>query len=98
MLQTICYGKPSILIPTPSHTEQMNNAMKGVALGIALIVKQDKISRKVLLSAIKEITMNERYATRVQQIKDNVSQWDGLETAAQTILNVGNGDKLHVYA
>jgi len=98
MLQTICYGKPSILIPTPSHTEQMNNAMKGVALGVALIVKQDKISRKVILSAIKEIAMNERYANRVQQIKDSVSQWDGLETAVQTILNVGNGDKPNVYA
>jgi UDP:flavonoid glycosyltransferase YjiC (YdhE family) len=98
ILQTICYGKPTILIPTPSHTEQMNNAKKGVALGVALSVKQDKISRKVLLSTIKEIVKNERFSNRVQQIKDSVSQWDGLETAIQTILSIGNGGRSCVYA
>jgi UDP-N-acetylglucosamine:LPS N-acetylglucosamine transferase len=98
ILQTICYGKPTILIPTPSHTEQMNNAKKGVALGVALTVKQDKISREVLLSTIKEIVKNDRFSNRVQQIKDSVSQWDGLETAIQTILSIGNGGRSCVYA
>ncbi|NIQ04876.1 MAG: hypothetical protein GWO20_03810, partial [Candidatus Korarchaeota archaeon] len=40
LTQCICYGKPMILIPTPGHTEQLNNAMRARKLGVANIIDQ----------------------------------------------------------
>jgi UDP-N-acetylglucosamine--N-acetylmuramyl-(pentapeptide) pyrophosphoryl-undecaprenol N-acetylglucosamine transferase len=98
MLQTICYGKPAILVPTPSHTEQINNARRGVALGVAKIVEQDKLNKGALLRAIRETMENERFLERVQEIQKDVCKWDGLEIAIGAIIDVAEGGKEFVSA
>ncbi|MCW3980893.1 MAG: hypothetical protein NWF11_05405, partial [Candidatus Bathyarchaeota archaeon] len=98
MLQTICYGKPAILVPTPSHTEQINNARRGVALGVAKIVEQDKLNKGALLRAIRETMENERFLERVQEIQKDVCKWDGLEIAIGAINDVAEGGKEFVSA
>ena len=47
--QSICFGRPMILIPTPSHTEQYNNSKKAEELGVAEIIEQEHLSKKILL-------------------------------------------------
>ncbi len=98
ILQTICYGKPTILIPTPSHTEQFNNARKGVALGVALTIEQENLSRETLLSKIKEIIRDRRFKEKTVEIQKEVSLVDGLETAIETTLKVAKGGKACVFA
>ncbi|MFQ6068448.1 MAG: UDP-N-acetylglucosamine--N-acetylmuramyl-(pentapeptide) pyrophosphoryl-undecaprenol N-acetylglucosamine transferase [Candidatus Bathyarchaeia archaeon] len=98
VLQTICYGKPTILIPTPSHTEQLNNAKKGVELGVAMMIEQENINKEVLLSTIREIMKEECFSARAMEIQQEVSAIDGLETAIETTLEVAEGGKTHVYA
>jgi UDP-N-acetylglucosamine--N-acetylmuramyl-(pentapeptide) pyrophosphoryl-undecaprenol N-acetylglucosamine transferase len=98
LLQTICYGKPAILIPTPSHTEQLNNARKGVALGVALMIEQENLSRETLLSKIKEIMKDGKFAEKSVEIQKEVSLADGLETAIETTLEVVEGGKACVSA
>jgi UDP:flavonoid glycosyltransferase YjiC (YdhE family) len=89
----MCYGKPSILIPTPNHTEQLNNAGKAVELGVASIVDQDSLSKETLLSRIDEIVKSERFLERVRGVQEEVSTLDGLEIAIETTIKVAQGGK-----
>ena len=83
--QTICYGKPLILIPTPSHTEQVNNARKVVELGVAEIVKQEELRKDILLMAVRHVLENSGIPERTKQLRKKIMRWDGLETAAKII-------------
>jgi len=91
VLQTICFGKPAILIPTPNHTEQHNNARKAVKLGVALMIEQDSLSREALLFAIREITKDECFMKKVTEVQKKVTVLNGLETAIETTIEVAEG-------
>lgn len=84
--QSICYGKPVILVPTPSHTEQYNNAKKAVDLGVAQLITQRALSRTVLLKAVRKLLENKLHE-RSEHLQKEVTQWNGLETAAKTIVD-----------
>lgn len=98
ILQTMCYGKPTILIPTPSHTEQFNNAKKAVKLGIALVIEQDNLNRETLLAVIKEIVEDKYFMERTLKIQKEVSDVDGLEKAIETIIEIAERGKARVSA
>jgi len=85
--QAICYGKSLILVPTPSHTEQLNNAKKAVELGVAKIVQQEDLNKDILLAAVRKILENSKFRERTEQIQKEVTKWDGLETAAKIIID-----------
>ena len=85
--QAVCYGKPLILVPTPSHTEQLNNARKAVELGVAEIIQQEDLNKDVLLAAVRKILENSNFRERTEQIRKEVMKWDGLETAAKIIVD-----------
>jgi len=86
--QAMCYGKPMILVPTPSHTEQLNNAKRVAELGIAQVVEQDMISRETLIDAVDLLLKDERHMKRTEEIQDVVSNLNGLNTAVETITRV----------
>jgi UDP-N-acetylglucosamine--N-acetylmuramyl-(pentapeptide) pyrophosphoryl-undecaprenol N-acetylglucosamine transferase len=82
--QSICYGKPVILVPTPSHTEQLNNAKKAVDLGVAELILQENLNREVLLKAVKKL-LDAKHQERSKQLQNEVLQYNGLDTAAKII-------------
>ena len=83
--QAMCYGKPSILIPTPSHTEQISNAKQALDLGVSKIIPQAELSRERVLETIKQI-LNSDMLGKLKQIQKDVSKYNGLENAVQTIV------------
>jgi UDP:flavonoid glycosyltransferase YjiC (YdhE family) len=83
--QAFCYGKPLILVPTPSHTEQHNNAKKAVKLGVAKIIQQKDLTKDVLLKAARNVLENTEISEKAEQLQKEVTKWDGLETAAKII-------------
>ena len=85
--QSVCYGKPQILVPTPNHTEQLNNAKKAAELGIADIIRQEDLNKKGLLATVRKILDNKHFQERSEQIRKKVMKWDGLETAAKIIVD-----------
>ncbi len=85
--QSVCYGKPLILVPTPSHTEQLNNAKKAVELGIAEIIQQEDLTKNVLLATVRKFLDTDKFQERAEQIQKEVMKWDGLETAAKIIVD-----------
>jgi len=89
--QSICYGKPMILVPTPSHTEQLNNAKNAVELGIAEMIEQDDLNKHILLATVEKILENGRFQERAKQIQEDIKELDGLETAVQMIIDAAEG-------
>jgi UDP-N-acetylglucosamine--N-acetylmuramyl-(pentapeptide) pyrophosphoryl-undecaprenol N-acetylglucosamine transferase len=85
--QSVCYGKPQILVPTPNHTEQFNNAKRAVELGVAEIIHQEDLSKNVLLAMVQKILDNSHFQEKSEQIRREVKEWDGLETAVKIIVH-----------
>jgi UDP-N-acetylglucosamine--N-acetylmuramyl-(pentapeptide) pyrophosphoryl-undecaprenol N-acetylglucosamine transferase len=83
--QAMCYGKPSILVPTPSHTEQISNAKQALDLGVSKIIPQAELSRERLLKIIRQI-LDSEMPSKLEQMQKDVSKYDGLENAVQTII------------
>ncbi|UCC33192.1 MAG: hypothetical protein JSW53_05325 [Candidatus Bathyarchaeota archaeon] len=86
LTQSISYGKPLILVPTPSHTEQLNNARRAVQLGIAEMIEQRNLNKEALLKAIQRILGEPRFRERAEQIQREISEFNGVETAIQSII------------
>ncbi|KPV64679.1 MAG: undecaprenyldiphospho-muramoylpentapeptide beta-N- acetylglucosaminyltransferase [Candidatus Bathyarchaeota archaeon BA1] len=91
LTQSICYGKPMILVPTPSHTEQLNNARKAAELGIAEVIEQDHLNKQTLLTAVRKFLGANQFQERIKQIQEDILKLNGLEAAIQTIMMVAEG-------
>jgi len=76
--QSICYGKPSLIIPTPSHTEQQNNSRRAEELCVAKVMNQQKLTPESVLSGIKTL-IDTDYSKRANQLAKNVASFDGTE-------------------
>jgi uncharacterized protein (TIGR00661 family) len=84
LTEAISYGKPLILIPTPSQTEQYNNAKRATQLGVAKLLDQRNLNSKSLYSTIDEIFAGD-YLSRVGQVKDAVSRFNAVDTIVDII-------------
>jgi UDP:flavonoid glycosyltransferase YjiC (YdhE family) len=82
--QAICYGKPFLTVPTPSHTEQQNNASRAEALGVAKVLNQRRLSFEYVLSNIKEI-LSKGYAERAEQLQREVGNYDATKAIVAAI-------------
>jgi len=78
LTQCFCYGKPMILIPTPSHTEQIVNAKQVADLGAAKIVQQEKLSREKLATTVQQV-LESRMPERLEEIQREVLKYNGLK-------------------
>ena len=95
LTQSIYYGKPMILIPTPSHTEQMNNAQRVEEMGIAKVIEQNVLSSENLLRAVNTILLNDSYRRKLGEIQEKIIKINGLETIVNIILKVAEGKFIH---
>jgi uncharacterized protein (TIGR00661 family) len=88
LTQSMSYGKPMILIPTPSHTEQLSNAYRLKELGIAEVLEQQDVNRETLLKTIRKMLNDDSYRRRMSEIHKEISKLNGLKTAVETIIKV----------
>ena len=82
--QAMCYGKPSILIPTPNHTEQLNNARQAEKLDVARFILQENLTKTRLLRTIDQI-LKSTIPKKLREIQDEMSEHDGLRNAVDVI-------------
>jgi len=88
LTQSMSYGKPMILIPTPSHTEQLNNAYRLKELGIAEVLEQHDVSKETLQRTVRKMLNDKSCMKRVNEIQRDISELNGLKTAVNTIIEV----------
>jgi UDP-N-acetylglucosamine--N-acetylmuramyl-(pentapeptide) pyrophosphoryl-undecaprenol N-acetylglucosamine transferase len=82
--QCMCYGKPMILVPTPSHTEQISNAKQAESIGVAKIILQNRLSGEKLLQNVRA-TLRDEMVKRAAQVQEEALRYDGLENAVRTV-------------
>ncbi|MEM3731486.1 MAG: glycosyltransferase [Candidatus Bathyarchaeia archaeon] len=87
LTQSLCYGKPMILIPTPSHTEQISNAKQAEKLGIARVIQQEELSNERLLKEVKQV-LNDGTTSRLKRIQKEVLAHDGLKNITSAIIEL----------
>ncbi len=68
IMQSVCYGKPSIIVPTPNHTEQYSNARRAMELGVSEVIQQEELSRNGLLEAAERLLTDPGYEERLSEI------------------------------
>ena len=88
LTQSMSYGKPMILIPTPSHTEQLNNAYRLKELGVAEVLEQHDVNKETLLRMIRKMMNDDSYRRRMDEIHKDISKLNGLKTAVEMIMRV----------
>jgi UDP:flavonoid glycosyltransferase YjiC (YdhE family) len=81
--QAMCYGKPIILVPTPGHTEQINNAKQARDLGVAKILLQKELSKETLMKTVKQILSVTD--GKLKAIQQEVLQYNGVDDVVKTI-------------
>jgi len=74
-----------ILVPTPSHTEQLNNAKQAEKLGVAKVIEQEELNKGKLLENVQQI-LESRIPEKLKQMQKEVLKYNGLENAIETII------------
>ena len=82
--QSICYGKPSIIVPTPSHTEQQNNSRRAEELGVGRTLDQMKLDFDSVVSGVR-VLLGEGYIERAEELQRKVSGFDGAAAIVEAI-------------
>jgi UDP-N-acetylglucosamine--N-acetylmuramyl-(pentapeptide) pyrophosphoryl-undecaprenol N-acetylglucosamine transferase len=85
LTQCMCYGKPMILVPTPSHTEQLNNAKQAEEIGVAKVIEQKKLNKEKLLENVQQILKSE-IPEKLREVQKEVMEYNGLENAVRAII------------
>ena len=92
IMQSIFYGKPMILVPTPSHSEQLSNAMQAEKIGVANVIGQDRLNKESLLAKVKGM-LNITALEKLEEIQLIVQEYNGLEKAVREIIEItGNNN------
>ena len=84
IMQCISYGKPSIVIPTPNHTEQYANARRASELGFSFALHQVELSRELLFETVNAIISDGGYNRRLEEFNLNKHS-DGIENTLAEI-------------
>ncbi len=84
--EALLCGKPLVLIPTPKHTEKMENAKSVHSKGLGKIVKQEDVRRE-LIQAIRSVLSDHRMKERVLNFMRRYEEWDFLDRAVGPILS-----------
>jgi len=85
IMQTICYGKPSVIIPVPKHPEQYGNARRAMELGVARAIHQHELTRGRLLWEVERMLSSKRARSVLEKISRDEHLGDGLERVLETL-------------
>jgi UDP-N-acetylglucosamine--N-acetylmuramyl-(pentapeptide) pyrophosphoryl-undecaprenol N-acetylglucosamine transferase len=85
IMQSICYRKPSIIIPVPKHPEQYGNARRAMELGVARAIHQSSLSKENLLKMVDEVANDGRYRGKLRDINSKKRLDMGLENTLEVI-------------
>ena len=85
IMQSICYGKPAVIIPVPRHPEQYGNARRAMELGVATAIHQRDIDRDSLVALLDRMMGSSRYRWVLDDINSKEHLGDGLENTLEVI-------------
>lgn len=87
IMQNICYGNPSIIIPTPNHTEQYANARRAKELNVAEALHQKDVSKESLIETIEQLLIDHSYKEKLHEL-NSLGMSNGLENILSEIIKL----------
>ena len=85
LMQSISYGKPSVIIPVPKHPEQYGNARRAMELGVAKSIHQSDVTLEHLIQRIDELLESCKSKKTLYMINEKEHLGDGLARTIETI-------------
>jgi UDP:flavonoid glycosyltransferase YjiC (YdhE family) len=82
-----------VLIPTPSHTEQLNNANRVRELGIAEVLRQNDVNADLLIQTVEKMLFEKSYREKMEEVRRQISGLNGLGRVVETIVTVAENYK-----
>ncbi len=80
--QSILYSRPMVLIPTPNHTEQLNNAKRARELGVAVVLPQHRLSAESLRRSVYQALELAR-SSRLEKLSKLCRDLGGVDSVAE---------------
>jgi uncharacterized protein (TIGR00661 family) len=90
LMQSIIYGKPSVIIPVPKHTEQYGNARRAMELGVAKAIHQKDLSIDYVIKKINQLLSSESTRATLGEIINMEYLSKGLDLALEAISELIN--------
>ncbi len=87
LMQSICYGKPSIIIPVPNHPEQYGNARRAQALGVSRAIHQRNVSKDEMILLAGELIDNREVRAHLREM-EALGLGDGVEKSVKNITSL----------
>jgi len=87
IMYCMAYGRPMLIIPMPSHTEQMLNALRVKKLGVAKVMLQEELSVEKASRAL-EALMEDEYLRSARAVWEVASGLDGAGEVVKSILRL----------
>ncbi len=85
IMQSICYSKPSVIIPVPRHPEQYGNARRAMELGVATAIHQRDIDGDSLVAIVDKMVGSRRYKRFLDDINSKEHLGDGIGNTLDVI-------------
>jgi UDP:flavonoid glycosyltransferase YjiC (YdhE family) len=87
MMQSICYGKRSIIIPVPDHPEQYGNARRAQEYGVAYAIHQRSIDRDRILLLAEEMLGDDSFQERLSELNPE-HMGDGVGKSIEALADI----------
>ncbi len=84
--QSVSYGKPMVVLPIENHSEQIGNGKKVSELGLGVCI-DSCLETESLLEATEEISSDDKYTSRAQEIAEIAEKHNGSENAVNAVLS-----------
>ena len=88
--QSLSYGKPMIVLPIEKHPEQIGNGSKVSELGAGICVKAEDLNTETLLESAEQISSDDKYTKRAQEIAKVAENYEGPPNAVRAVLSACN--------
>ena len=88
IMYCMAYGKPMLVVPTPSHTEQMLNALRVKKLGVAEVLLQEELSTEKAGDALRSLLEDDEHVKSVRAMGKVASGLDGVGEVVKAVLDL----------
>ncbi|MFH1179313.1 MAG: glycosyltransferase [Candidatus Bathyarchaeota archaeon] len=87
LMQSISYGKPSVIIPVPKHPEQYGNARRAMEMGVAKSMHQQDVTLEHLVQRVEEVLESDEVARTLKEIDEKEHLGNGINRIIETLID-----------
>ena len=88
IIEAMSYGKPMLLVPPPSHTEKMLNALRAKEIGVAKVLLQHELNVDNVRRALRALLEDGSYKKTAEEAMKMASELDAAGVVAREAIKL----------